>query len=541
MNASKLVFSDDGDNFRIISVDNQQDVLVVYVQITTQSAVCPNCCITSKRIHSYYTRKIADLPVFGKTSRIILRPRKFYCHQDECPFKIFTERFESHFRPYKRRTERLESKIRQLGLLAGGRPAQRICTILSIPTSDTTILRLIEKSDFSPAKGVTAIGVDDWAYKKRKSYGSILVNLHTGKVIDLLPDREQETLRKWLQERPEIEVMSRDRYSNYQKAITLGAPQSIQVTDRWHLLKNLSEAVQKVLIRHYSKATALLANKQLRVDDQQIAENQSTLYENRSSPDSAHGGIRLKRFEQLKELQKKGYSIRAMARHLCMHRQTVKNYLDMETLPRKSQCKINPLEKFFTHIKKRMEEEPSILITTLWQELRTQGYKGAYSTFSEGLKFYGIRVGKKAGFTKELPNHGAASFKPSSAAIWFLSDQQNLWDDQRNIIRELCKSSKELNKTFILVQSFRKIMAEKSGDTKLREWIEKSSTSGLKEIASFAKGLLADCPAVENALTLPWSNGPVEGNVNRLKMIKRQMYGRAGFDLLRKRVVYAPS
>lgn len=91
-----------------------------------------------------------------------------------------------------------------------------------------------------------------------------------------------------------------------------------------------------------------------------------------------------------------------------------------------------------------------------------------------------------------------------------------------------CKSSKELNKTFILVQSFRKIMAEKSGDTKLREWIEKSSTSGLKEIASFAKGLLADCPAVENALTLPWSNGPVEGNVNRLKMIKRQMYGRAG-------------
>jgi hypothetical protein len=150
-------------------------------------------------------------------------------------------------------------------------------------------------------------------------------------------------------------------------------------------------------------------------------------------------------------------------------------------------------------------------------------------------------VGKKAGFTKELPNHGAATFKPSSAAIWFLSDQQNLWDDQRNIIRELCKSSKELNKTFILVQSFRKIMAEKSGDTKLREWIEKSSTSGLKEIASFAKGLLADCPAVENALTLPWSNGPVEGNVNRLKMIKRQMYGRAGFDLLRKRVVYAPS
>lgn len=243
----------------------------------------------------------------------------------------------------------------------------------------------------------------------------------------------------------------------------------------------------------------------------------------------------------MKELQKKGCSIRAISRQLCMHRQTVKNYLDMETLPRKSQCKVNPLEKFFTHIKKCMEQEPNILITTLWQELRSLGYKGTYSTLSEGLKFYGIRVGKKAGFTKVLSNRGAGSFKPSSAAIWFVSDQQSLWDDQRKIIRELCKYSEDLNKTFILVQYFRKIMAEKSGDMELKEWIEKSSTSGIKEIESFAKGLLADYSAVENALTLLWSNGPVEGNVNRLKMIKRQMYGRAGFELLRKRVVYSPS
>ncbi|QRY58809.1 transposase family protein [Sphingobacterium siyangense] len=227
MNASKLVFSDDSDTFKVISVDPQQDILQIYVQSTMRSAPCPNCCISSKRIHSYYARKIADLPVFGKTSRIILRARKFYCNQDECPFKVFTGRFATHFKPNKRRTERLEGKIRQLGLLAGGRPAQRICGILSMPTSDTTILRLIEKIYFSPIEDVTAIGVDDRAYKKRKSYVSILVNLHTGKVIDLLPDREQETLRKWLQERPEIEVMGRDRYSNYQKAITCCAPQAI--------------------------------------------------------------------------------------------------------------------------------------------------------------------------------------------------------------------------------------------------------------------------------------------------------------------------
>jgi len=299
--------------------------------------------------------------------------------------------------------------------------------------------------------------------------------------------------------------------------------------------------VQKVLIRHYSKAIALVSDKKLRVDDQQIVDNQSTLSESKSSKDSAPSGIRLKRFEQLKKLQEKGYSIRGMALHLCMHRQTVKKYLTMKTLSRKSQSHINPLEKFFTYIKKRMEEEPDILLTTLWQELKSQGYTGAYSTLSEALKFYGIRVGKKAGGTKKLPNRGAASFKPSSAAIWFVSPPQNLGDAQRQTIQELCTSCEDLHKTFTIVQSFRKMMAERSGDTELREWIEQSISSGVKEIASFAKGLLADYPAVENALTLPWSNGPVEGNVNRLKMIKRQMYGRAGFDLLRKRVVYAPS
>lgn len=209
MNASKLVFSDDGDNFRVISVGNQQDVLEIYLQGITRSAACQNYCITSKKIHSCYTRKIADLPVFGKTSMIIFRSPKFYCDQNECPFKVFTERFDNHFKPYKRRTERLEGKISKLGLPAGGRSAQRICVILSMPTSDTTILRLIEKSDFSPTEGVTAIRVDDWAYKKNKSYGSILVNLHIGKVINLLTDRDQGTLRKLLQERLEIEVMSR--------------------------------------------------------------------------------------------------------------------------------------------------------------------------------------------------------------------------------------------------------------------------------------------------------------------------------------------
>lgn len=540
MNASKLVFSD-GDPFKVISVDNRQDELSIYVQSTSRSAFCPNCCIPSEKIHSYYTRKLADLPVFGKTSLIFLRSRKFYCHQDECPLKVFTERFDNHFRPYKRRTERLESKIRQLGLLAGGKPAERICGMVSMATSDTTILRLVKKENLPRAEVVTAVGVDDWAYKKRDSYGSILVNLHTGKVIDLLPDREEETLRKWLEKRPEIEVMTRDRYSNYQKAITKGAPQAIQVTDRWHLLKNLGEVVQKVLLKQYSKANAVLASKHLGDEVSKPVACQPGPGGSKSPDQSAHGGIRLQRFRQLKELQGKGYSIRAMARHLGMHRQTVKNYLDAETLPRTSQGHVNPLERFFPYIKKRMEEEPDIFLTTLWKGLKSQGYNGAYTTLSEALMYYGIRVGKKAGLTKKLPTRSGASFKPSTAAIWFVSDQAKLGEAQRKIVDDLCTASEDLQKTFTLAQSFGNMVAARSGDTELRGWIDQSTKSDIKEMVSFAKGLLADYPAIENALVLPWSNGPVEGNVNRLKTIKRQMYGRAGFDLLRRRVIYSPS
>lgn len=431
MNASKLVFSN-GDRFKVISVDNRQDELRIYVQSGTGSVSCPNCCIPSKRIHSYYTRKIADLPVFGKTSVIFLRSRKFYCRHQECPFKVFTERFEHYFKPYRRKTDRLENKIRQLGLLAGGRPAERICDLVSMPSSDTIILRLIENEAFSPSEGVTAVGVDDWAYKKRNSYGSILINLHTGKAIDLLPDREEETLRKWLEMRPEIKVMSRDRYSNYQKAIIAGAPQAIQVTDRWHLLKNLSEAVQKVLVRQYSKVNAMLSPKQPLNEAEKAVCGQNISGGDKRSEENPQGGIRLQRFKQLKELQGKGHSIRAMARHLNMSRRTIKRYLDMKTLPRRSQSRNNPIEKFFPYIRKLMEEESDILLTTIWQELKSQGYKGAYSTLSEALKYYGVQVGKKAGRTKKLPTQAGASFKPASTAIWFVSDQAKLKEGQQN-------------------------------------------------------------------------------------------------------------
>jgi len=193
MNLSKLIFSST-DPFKVVSVDNQVDFVNIYVQSSQRVCCCPDCLSPSKKLHSYYLRKFRDLPTFGKPCNIYLQSRKFRCLTTECNRKIFTERFADHFKPCKRRTKRMDEKLLITALEMGGRPAERICNTLSMPVSDSTLLRLIHKAPLPPLGQLKAVGVDDWAYKKRDRYGSILVNLDTGKVVDLLPDREEKTL-----------------------------------------------------------------------------------------------------------------------------------------------------------------------------------------------------------------------------------------------------------------------------------------------------------------------------------------------------------
>jgi transposase len=197
------------------------------------------------------------------------------------------------------------------------------------------------------------------------------------------------------------------------------------------------------------------------------------------------------------------------------------------------------IENYFNYIKKRMEEDDSLYLKTLWSELRHRGYPGGYSTLSEALAYYGIRIGKKARNAKS-PQQAGSFFKPSNAAMLFLTPENKLNETQKELIDNLCKSSSSLERALLLAREFRNLMENKLGD-QLRGWIENVLHSGISEIATFANGLLRDYQSIENAISLSWSNGPVEGNVNKLKTIKRQMYGRASFELLRKRLVLKPT
>lgn len=171
MNLTKLIFSSI-DPFKVVSVDNQVDFVNIYVQSRQRICRCPDCLSPSKKLHSYYLRKFRDLPTFGKSCNIYLQSRKYRCLKTECKRKIFTERFDDHFEPCKRWTKRLDEKLLTIVLEMGGKPAERICNTLSMPVSDSTLLRLIQKTPLPPLGQLKAVGVDDWAYKKRDRYGT---------------------------------------------------------------------------------------------------------------------------------------------------------------------------------------------------------------------------------------------------------------------------------------------------------------------------------------------------------------------------------
>src|SRR5260370_33668932 len=208
---------------------------------------CPECHQPSTRIHGNYQRTVADLPCAGRNVLLMLTVRKFVCSTPTCPYKIFTERLPGLVESYGRMTPRLIALVQSLGVVAGGQMGTRQADRTGIATTPSTLLRHLMQLPAPVTRAVRVLGLDDFAWKKRFTYGTILVDLERRKIIDVLPDRESATVETWLQEHPEIHIVSRDRGKEFAKAATLGAPQARQVVDRFHMVKNLSEVLQEIL------------------------------------------------------------------------------------------------------------------------------------------------------------------------------------------------------------------------------------------------------------------------------------------------------
>lgn len=325
----------------------------LYVASSQVSSQCPVCQEFSSKIHSRYLRIIGDLPISGKIATINLHVRKFFCENSDCVRKIFSERFKNELKSYARRFERLNECLSFMGLELGGNLAQRIGTLSFVKISASTILRLIMKCPIQPIALPKIIGVDDWAFKKRFDYGTIIVDLEKNKVIDLLPDREANgrrsaTLTKWLGEHPSIETVSRDRSSTYASAITEANKKITQIADRWHILNNLTEGFEQFLNtqRQSIKEVAVEFTSEQKADSQDNSLSSAMEIEQELKPSQKQKTSRyLDNFNKAKQLQSEGHSKRKIAKLLGMSRNTLNRYWDRTIfLPKVNHKKSNILD-----------------------------------------------------------------------------------------------------------------------------------------------------------------------------------------------------
>jgi transposase len=508
------------------------DRIVVIARSEGNHAACPLCRQPSVRLHSSYARRLADLPWQGRIVELQVRVRRFRCATADCRRRIFAERL-ALTRPKARRTLRLREIQQQIGLALGGEPGSRLAGRLAMPVSGDTLLRLIRASGIAIAPPPRIIGVDDWAWRRGHRYGTIICDLERRRVIDLLPDRTGETLAAWLRQHGQgVSVVSRDRAGAYAEGIRTGAPQAVQVADRWHLMVNASDALRQVLDRHaraLHEATRLCLPHESTPPSVTGEQGAATPRERQRAERHEQ---RQARYEERARLYRAGMPIRHIARRLGMARNAVRRWLRAGEAPvyrRAPGC--NALDRHLGYVERRWAEGCRNS-AQLWHELRDQGFEGGYDI----VRRWAIRRrGLDAAADRKCPLPSWRVPSSRRAARLLTTPAEGLTRADRQFVDTLNALAPEVRTAAEAVNEFHRILRERDMAA-FETWLATTQTTALR---SFVVGILGDIAAVRAALSQPWSNGPVEGQVNRLKMLKRQMYGRAKFDLLRSRVLHA--
>jgi transposase len=529
-----------------VLIENQ--VLTLVITSTLPEMPCPDCRQPSRRIHSRYTRTLADLPCQGRAVRLLVHVRRFFCDVPACSRKTFAEALPGVAPKHARRTSRQADSLYTIAHALGGRAGARLVKRLSMPTSRYTLLRLVRRASTLHLSTPQVLGVDDFAWKKGDRYGTILVDLEAHHVVDLLPDREAETFVTWLKTHPGVKIISRDRAGTYADGARRGAPRAIQVADRFHLLLNLTTALQKLFERKQDSLHRLAAEEKaarLRVPTHEAAVDSPVLVtEPLTATQAQRQGRRARRksrYDDVIALHQQGASQVAIAALLGMHRDTVRRYINAVGFPEIVRPgKRSKLDPYKAYLRERWNSGQHN-IKQLVSELQERGYRQGETIVYDYLRSRREQPAWLEAYaaTKKTQTH-ATSSSPLSAreAAWlFACNPQKLRLTQVVKLDQVRRFDEGYETAYQLAQDFR-VMVTKRQEGALHRWLTEANLSGIAELQSLAAGILRDFDAVRAALTLPYSNGQTEGQVNKLKSLKRQMYGRANFDLLRKRVLH---
>jgi transposase len=491
-----------------------------------------------------------------------MRVSRWRCLNGECERRTFTDQLPEIVSPHARRTQRIAELVHLFGHGTGGRPGERLMKRLGMPVSDDTILRQLKRqvAGLRAKTTVRVAGIDDWSWRKGCTYGTIVVDLERRKVVDVLPDRSAIGTAEWLGQHPEVEIVSRDRCGVYAQGAREGAPHARQVADRFHLLQNLRETIETQLSRASRSTGRALLPSSKDEDERKVTiaygpGGRRDAAEHRHLTKQAHRRSRQTLFDQIHILRDAGTSISNIAQETGFGSRSIRKWPKFSAPPERRTTAPKPCSPAYFHdYLSRRWAEGCVRGRELLHEIKVRGYTGSFSHLERLLAKWRSRRGAKVVASPSAPVLTTAAtptvalapgavdpatgwlISPIVAASLCIKPRGLLTPGQAAKIDALKSASPDFTAMRRLAMRFRGILRSKNIQ-KFDVWLNDAQQSGIYAIQRFARTLRRDVDAVRNALSESWSNGQTEGQINRLKTLKRAMYGRASIELLRARML----